>query len=372
MVCQIVTVEELVQYVYSKEIISFHYHERFRSPKDLFDHINNIINNVVPELRSNVTSEKQALTHDHRIARWFDAANYADKSINVTLNRLKQIKVPDFINKREWTNEEQNLASIIDDKINDINRFIQKSQKKIKSHKIVDLDKKANEIITTIKDSTDNEDQTVIDLMKKQLRNLNVRLTRLDNCIKLLSSQITIDRYSVVLKLLGSMESMRNQITQIRKTLIEHNDADLVMGDVIDVESQITEFESDLLNDDFALAKALKQKHAKLLLTIQNIHVALIENKLHIAAYSSPSSLNSPTSAGSKFDRVIVKNNLENFYARLISPPTYYIDTENETEEPERIHGLTCNDDHVAEITERYDKIESELTSFERTLWVEF
>ncbi|CAB4477800.1 uncharacterized protein OCT59_012717 [Rhizophagus irregularis] len=169
------------------------------------------------------------------------------------------------------------------------------------------------------------------------------------------------------------MESMRNQITQIRKTLIEHNDADLVMGDVIDVESQITEFESDLLNDDSALAKALKQKHAKLLLTIQNIRVALIENKLHIAAYSSPSSLNSPTSAGSKFDRVIVKNNLENFYARLISPPTYYmIDTENETEEPERIHGLTCNDDHVAEITERYDKIESELTSFERTLWVEF
>ncbi|PKC08124.1 hypothetical protein RhiirA5_358302 [Rhizophagus irregularis] len=298
----------------------------FVPQKDLFDHINNIINNVVPELKSNVTSEKQALTHDRRIARWFDAANYADKSINVTLNRLKQIK--------------------------------------IKSYKIIDLDKKANEIITTIKDLTDNEDQTVIDLMKKQLRNLNVRLTRLDNCIKLLSSQITIDRYSV----------MRNQITQIRKTLIEHNDADLVMGDVIDVESQITEFESELLNDDSALAKTLKQKHAKLLLTIQNIRVALAENKLQMAAYLSPSSPTSPTSAGSEFDRirVIVKNNLENFYARLISPPTYMIDAENETEEPERIHGLTCNDDHVAEITERYDKIESELISFERTLWVEF
>ncbi|CAB4380623.1 unnamed protein product [Rhizophagus irregularis] len=130
MVCQIVAVEELVQYIYSKEIISFHYHKRFRFPKDLFDHINNIINNVVPELRSNVTSEKQALTHDRRIARWFDYANYADKSINVTLNRLKQIKVPDFINKREWTDEEQNLASIIDDKINDINRFIQNLKKR--------------------------------------------------------------------------------------------------------------------------------------------------------------------------------------------------------------------------------------------------
>ncbi|POG78921.1 hypothetical protein GLOIN_2v594904 [Rhizophagus irregularis DAOM 181602=DAOM 197198] len=170
------------------------------------------------------------------------------------------------------------------------------------------------------------------------------------------------------------MESMRNQMTQIRKTLIEHNDADLVMGDVIDVESQITEFESELLNDDSALAKTLKQKHAKLLLTIQNIRVALAENKLQMAAYLSPSSPTSPTSAGSEFDRirVIVKNNLENFYARLISPPTYMIDAENETEEPERIHGLTCNDDHVAEITERYDKIESELISFERTLWVEF
>ncbi|CAB5212567.1 uncharacterized protein OCT59_012718 [Rhizophagus irregularis] len=102
----------------------------FVPQKDLFDHINNIINNVVPELKSNVTSEKQALTHDRRIARWFDAANYADKSINVTLNRLKQIKVPDFINKREWTDEEQNLASIIDDKINDINRFIQNLKKR--------------------------------------------------------------------------------------------------------------------------------------------------------------------------------------------------------------------------------------------------
>ncbi|RGB44216.1 hypothetical protein C1646_748931 [Rhizophagus diaphanus] len=84
--------------------------------------------------------------------------------------------------------------------------------------------------------------------------------------------------------------------------------------------------------------------------------------------------LNLSTSAGSEFDRirVIVKNNLENFYSRLISPPTYMIDTENEIEEPERIHGLTCNYDQFAEITERYDKIESELTTFERTLWDEF
>ncbi|RGB44215.1 hypothetical protein C1646_748930 [Rhizophagus diaphanus] len=188
---KIVAAEESVQDVYSKvnEIISFLYHERFRSPKDLFDHIINIINNVVPGLRSKVTSVKQALAHDRRIARWFDAANDADESINVTLNRLKQIEVPDFINKRERANEEQNLASIIDDRINDINSIYSESQKKIKSDKI----------------------------------------------------------------LLSSMESMRNQMAQIRKTLIKHNDVDLVMGDVIDVESQITEFESDLLNDDSAV-----------------------------------------------------------------------------------------------------------------------
>ncbi|UZO26371.1 uncharacterized protein OCT59_018602 [Rhizophagus irregularis] len=372
---KVVAAEESVQEVDSKvkEVESFLQHERFRSPKDLSDHINIIINNNVPELRSKVASAKQALAHDRRIARWFDAANDADKSINVTLNRLKQLEIPDFINKREWTDEEQNLTSIIDDRINDIKAINSESQK-IKSDKIDDLDKKANEIIITIKNSADNEVQTVVDLMTKQLRNLNNRLTKLDNFIELLLSQTTIDRYSVVLKLLSSMESMRNQMTQIRKTLIEHNDADLVMGDVIDVESQITEFESELLNDDSALAKTLKQKHAKLLLTIQNIRVALAENKLQMAAYLSPSSPTSPTSAGSEFDRirVIVKNNLENFYARLISPPTYMIDAENETEEPERIHGLTCNDDHVAEITERYDKIESELISFERTLWVEF
>ncbi|GBC27668.2 hypothetical protein RIR_jg3303.t1 [Rhizophagus irregularis DAOM 181602=DAOM 197198] len=286
---KVVAAEESVQNVYSKvkEIISFLYHERFRSPKDLFDHINNIINNIILELRSKVTSAKQALAHDRRIARWFDAVVDADKSINVSLNRLKQIEVPYFINKREWTDEEQNLASIIDDRINDIKSIYSESQK-IKYDKI-DLDKKANEIITTIKDSTDNEDLTIVDLMKIQLRILNNDLTRLDNFIELLSSQTTIDRYSVVLKLLSSMESMRNQITQIRKTLIEHNDADLIMGDFIDVKSQITELESELLNDDSALAKALKQKHVKLLLTIQNIRVTLAENKLQMAAYLSPS-----------------------------------------------------------------------------------
>ncbi|CAB4434403.1 unnamed protein product [Rhizophagus irregularis] len=365
---KIVAAEESVQDVYSKvkEIISFLYHERFRSPKDLFDHINNITNNIVPKLRSKVTSAKQALAHDRRIERWFDAANDADKSINVTLNRLKQIEIPDFINKREWTDDEQKLASLINDRINDIKSIYSESQK-IKSDKIVDLDKEANEIIITIKDSTGNEDQTVVDLMKKQLRNLNVRLTRLDNFIELLSSQTTIDRYSIILKLLSSIESMRNLMIQMKKKLIEHNYADLVMGDIIDIESQIIEFESDLLNDDFALAKALEQKHAKLVLSIQNMHVALAENKPQMPAYLS---LSSSTFAGSKVDRIRII--VENFYARLISPPTYMIDTENEIDEPERIHGLTCNDDHVAEITERYDKIESELTSFERTLWVEF
>ncbi|PKC01664.1 hypothetical protein RhiirA5_402728, partial [Rhizophagus irregularis] len=234
---KVVAAEESVQEVDSKvkEVESFLQHERFRSPKDLSDHINIIINNNVPELRSKVASAKQALAHDRRIARWFDAANDADKSINVTLNRLKQLEIPDFINKREWTDEEQNLTSIIDDRINDIKAINSESQK-IKSDKIDDLDKKANEIIITIKNSADNEVQTVVDLMTKQLRNLNNRLTKLDNFIELLLSQTTIDRYSVVLKLLSSMESMRNQMTQIRKTLIEHNDADLVMGDVIDVE----------------------------------------------------------------------------------------------------------------------------------------
>ncbi|GBB87895.1 hypothetical protein RclHR1_01440010 [Rhizophagus clarus] len=372
---KVVAVEELVQDVDTKvkEVKNILYHERFRSPKDLFEHINNIIIINVPELKSKVVSAKQALALDRRVARWFDAANDADKSINDTLNRLKQLEVPDFINKREWAEEELNLASIVDDRINEI-KAINSDSQKIKSDKIDDLDKKANDIITTIKDSTDNEVQTVVDLMTKQLRNLDDRLTKLDNFTESLLSQTTIDRYSIVLNLLVSMESMRNQMAQIRRTLIEHNDADLVMGDVKDVESQITEFKSELLNDDSALAKALKQKHAKLLLTIQNIGFALAENKLQMAAYLSPSSPTSPTSAGSEFDRlrVTVKNNLESFYSRLISPPTNTIDPENEIEEVERIHGLTCNDDQVVEITERYSKIESELTSFERTLWVEF
>ncbi|CAB4477361.1 unnamed protein product [Rhizophagus irregularis] len=137
---------------------------------------------------------------------------------------------------------------------------------------------------------------------------------------------------------------MRNLMIQMKKKLIEHNYADLVMGDIIDVESQIIEFESDLLNDDFTLAKALEQKYAKLVLSIQNMHVALAENKPQMPAYLS---LSSPTFAGSKVDRIRII--VENFYARLISFPTYMIDTENEIEEPERIHGLTCNDDHVAE-----------------------
>ncbi|RIA94458.1 hypothetical protein C1645_873410 [Glomus cerebriforme] len=372
---KVVAVEELVQEVDSKvkEVINILEHERFRSPKNLFDHINKIINNDVSELKSKINSAKQALAHDRRIARWFDGANEADKLIRDTLDRLKQLEVPDFINKREWIEEQQNLESIIDDKRKIIETIYLDSQQ-IKSDKIDDLDKKANDIIIIIKDSTDNEDQTVVEIMTKQLINLNNRLTKLTDFITLLLSQTTIERYSVVLKLLVSMEGMRNRMAEIRRTLIEHNDADLVMGDVKDVESQITEFKSELLDDDSALAKTLKQKHSKLLLTIQNIRVALAENKVQMAAYLSPSSPTSPTSAGSEFDRlrVTIKGQLETFYGRLISPPTYMVDTENGSEEPERVHGLTCNDDHVAENIERYSNIESELTSFERSLWVEF
>ncbi|CAI2161779.1 7392_t:CDS:2 [Funneliformis geosporum] len=365
---KVVAVEELVQDVNAKvkEVTTQLGHERFRAPVDLFDHINLIINNNVPELKSKIAATKQALAHDRHIGRWFDGANEADKWILETLNRVKEFEVPDFINKNEWSEEEQNLESKIAERRNMIEELSLDS----KSNIIDELKTKANDIIFSIKDSNDTEDQAVIELMTKQLKNLNERLTKLNDFITLLLSQTTTERYSIVLNLLNNMQGMRNQMTQIRKTILEHNDADLVANDVKDVENQISNFEEELLNDDSVLAKVLRQKHATLLLTIQKIRVALAENKLQMAAYLSPSS---PTS-GSEFDRlrVVIQDRLELFYSSLITPPTYMIDSDNDNEEPERIHGLTCNDDHVEELTERYSNIESELITFERTLWVEF
>ncbi|CAG8534567.1 11296_t:CDS:2 [Funneliformis caledonium] len=365
---KVVAVEELVQDVNAKvkDVTTQLNHERFRAPDDLFDHINLIINNNAPELKSKIAATKQALAHDRHIGRWFDGANEADKWIRDTLNRVKELEVPDFINKLEWSEEEQNLES----KIAERRKMIEELPLDSESNIIDDLETKANEIISNIKDSNDTEDQAVIELMTKQLKNLNERLTKLNDFITLLLSQTTTERYSIVLKLLNTMQGMRNQMTQIRKIILEHNDADLVANDVKDVENQISNFEEELLNDDSVLAKILRQKHATLLLTIQKIRVALAENKLQMAAYLSPSS---PTS-GSEFDRlkVVIQDRLELFYSRLVTPPTYMIETDNENEEPERIHGLTCNDDHVAELTDRYSYIESELITFERTLWVEF
>ncbi|CAG8581704.1 22045_t:CDS:1 [Dentiscutata erythropus] len=81
-------------------------------------------------------------------------------------------------------------------------------------------------------------------------------------------------------------------------------------------------------------------------------------------AASSPTS---STSASSEFDRL--QDQLDAFHTQLISPPTYMIDTDDsENDEPIRIHGLNCTDDHVDELTERYGKIESNLTIFERSL----
>jgi len=141
---KVVAVEELVQDVDAKvkEVTNILHHERFRSPKDLYDHINNIINNNVPELRSKIVATKQALAHDRRIARWFDGANDADKWILDALKRVNQLEVPDFINKREWADEEQNLESIIDDRRKIIETISLDSQQ-FKSEKIEDLDKKS-------------------------------------------------------------------------------------------------------------------------------------------------------------------------------------------------------------------------------------
>ncbi|CAG8684778.1 19733_t:CDS:1, partial [Racocetra fulgida] len=376
---KVVAVEELVFGLAAKvkEINQLLLHDRFRAPDDLTVHIQNIITSKISDLKNKIYSTKQKLGHDRRIGRWFDDANEIDKSISDTKNKVTELEVPDFVHKHEWSEDDFNLESFVNGR-REIFESILNESNQCKS-KIDDLDKKATDITTAIKDSMDREDQATVELMTKQLKNLNGRLVKLSDFITLLLEQTTTDRFSVVINLLTSMQSMRNQMAQIRKTIIEHNDAGLVHGDVKDLESQITDFESNLLTDDSALSKALKHKHAKLLLTIQNIRIALAENRLQMAAYLSPSSPTSPTSASSEFDRLSVKiqDQLEAFHAQLVSPPTYMIDTSNsendETQrEPQRVHGLTCTDDHVDELTERYSKIESDLTSFERSLWVEF
>ncbi|CAG8765640.1 24304_t:CDS:1, partial [Gigaspora rosea] len=372
---KVVAVEEMVLGVDAKvkEINQFTLHDRFIAPDDLTDHIQNVITSNVSNLKNKINSTKQKLQHDRRIGRWFDDANEVDKYISDTKNKVKELEIPDFVNKHEWSEDDLNLISIVNDRRETLISILNDSNQ-CKS-KIDDLDRKAVDITTAVKDSMDREDQAAVELMTKQLKNLNDRLIKLSEFISLLLEQTTKDRFSIVINLLTSMQSMRNQMAQIRKTIIEHNDAGLVHGDVKDLETQITDFESNLLTDDSAISKALRHKHAKLLLTIQNIRIALAENKLKMAAYLSPSSPTSPNSASSEFDRLSVKiqDQLDAFHTQLLSPPTYMTDTTNsENDEPQRVHGLTCTDDHVDELTERYSKIESDLTSFERSLWVEF
>jgi len=372
---KVVAVEEMVLGVDAKvkEINQFTLHDRFIAPDDLIEHIQNVITSNVSNLKNKINSTKQKLQHDRRIGRWFDDANEVDKYISDTKNKVKDLEIPDFVNKHEWSEDDLNLISIVNDRRETLISILNDSNQ-CKS-KIDDLDRKAFDITTAVKDSMDREDQAAVELMTKQLKNLNDRLIKLSEFITLLLEQTTKDRFSIIINLLTSMQNMRNQMAQIRKTIIEHNDAGLVHGDVKDLETQITDFESNLLTDDSAISKALRNKHAKLLLTIQNIRIALAENKLKMAAYLSPSSPTSPNSASSEFDRLSVKiqDQLDAFHTQLVSPPTYMIDTANsENDEPQRVHGLTCTDDHVDELTERYGKIESDLTSFERSLWVEF
>ncbi|CAG8667709.1 9632_t:CDS:1, partial [Dentiscutata erythropus] len=289
---KVVAVEELVLGVDGvdnnvKEINQFLLHDRFIAPDDLTDHIKNIITSNVSNLKNKINATKQKLQHDRRIGRWFDDANEVDKYISDTKNEVKELEVPDFINKNEWSEDDLNVVSIVNERRETLSAILNDSSQ-CKS-KIDDLEKKATDITNSVKDSMDREDQAAVELMTKQLKNLNDRLIRLSEFITLLLEQTTKDRFSIIINILTSMQSMRNQMAQIRKDIIEYNDAGLVHGDVKDLEAQITDFESNLLTDDSAISKALRHKHAKLLLTIQNIRIALAENKLKMAAYLSPS-----------------------------------------------------------------------------------
>ncbi|CAH1758316.1 9901_t:CDS:10 [Entrophospora sp. SA101] len=336
---KIVAADELFKYEVNdkvKHLINFYQHEKFRAPKDLVNQLIEIVNNVIPLLGDKISFIRQTLSHDRHIGRWFDGSNESDKWISDTYNRIKQIEVPDLINKYDWSDEKQNIENLIEERYQTINK-IKQDTLKFEDERIRDL-----------------EHLLAIELMEKQLKNIKDNLSKLKEFIDNLLSQTTVENFLIIIETLENLQILRNEITQIRKLIIEHNDADMVKDDVIKVEESIKNFEKqlphtaennlDTSTSSFTtaspgLVKALKHKHNKLLLTIQNIKVALAENKLQMAGYLSPSSPSSPTSA---------------------------------KVEPERIHGLTCNDDHVEELSERYGNIESELTLFERSLWVEF
>ncbi|CAG8700340.1 14197_t:CDS:2, partial [Ambispora leptoticha] len=375
---KIIAVEELEHEVIEKvhEFGQLYKQPRFRAPPDLSKRIEVLIENSLPSLKSKISDTKEILAHDRRIGRWFDGCNEADKWISDTLNRAKQLEVPDFINKHEWEEEENNLESLVEARRKMIEN-IAEDAKQFHQEKLEHLYLKAKDFKEGIKDLNDQEDQTVIQLMTKQHKTLDQKYNKLTDFITFLLEQTTVENYRILLNHLKSMQSMRTNMQNIRKLLIEHNDAELVVDDVNKVEQEIIDFQQQLPkndNEDTALSKALRQKHIKLLDTIRNIKIALSENRLQMAAYLSPSSPSSPTSSASEFDRlsIDISKRLDNFHARLVSPPTYMIDSDSENEEPERVHGLTCNDDHIVDFTEIYGSIESELLSFERSLWVEF
>ncbi|CAG8474256.1 9863_t:CDS:2 [Ambispora gerdemannii] len=375
---KIIAVEELAREVIDKvhEFGELYRHPRFRAPPDLSKRVDVIIENFLPSLKSKISDTKEILAHDRRIGRWFDGGNEADKWISETLNRAKQLEVPDFVNKYEWEEEENNLESLVEARRNMIEN-IAEDAKQFYQEKIEHLILKAKDFKDGIKDFDDQEDQIVVQLMAKQHKTLDQKFNKLTDFITLLLEQTTTENYRILLNHLESIQSMRTNMQSIRKMIIEHNDADLVVDDVNKVEQEIIDFQQQLPkndNEDTALSKALRQKHTKLLDTIRNIKIALSENRLQMAAYLSPSSPSSPTSSASEFDRlsIDISKRLDNFQAKLISPPTYMIDSESESEEPERVHGLTCSDDHIEDLTESYGSIESDLLSFERSLWVEF
>nr|CAG8447295.1 7339_t:CDS:2 [Entrophospora candida] len=429
---KVVAADELLKHeVYEqvKELINFYQHEKFRAPIDLVNHVIEIVNHVIPLLSDKIYYIRQTLSQDRHIGRWFDGSNESDKWISDTFRRVKQFEVPDLINKYDWTDEKQNIENMIQDRRRII-YGIKQDILQFENERLKDLERKSNDLCsimlnhqpssnspdpaspiatsatttTTSSVSSNNssiiiqnsqEDLLVIELMEKQLKSLKEKLTKLKKFIDNILLQTNVESFLMIIDILENLQNLRNEITQIRKSIIEHNDANMVKDDVINVEEKIKNFEKQLPhktessensndnnNDNTStmnttatttkktnttspgLVKALKNKHKKLLLTIQNIKIALAENKLQMAAYLSPSSPSSPTSANSEFDKLAntIEQKLENFYTRLSSPPTYMLD----------FHGLTCNDDHVEEWSERYNKIESELILFERSLWVEF
>ncbi|CAH1758273.1 9978_t:CDS:2 [Entrophospora sp. SA101] len=423
---KIVAADEIFKHqVYEqvKELISFYQHEKFRAPINVVDHVIEIVNNIIPLFSDKISSIRQTLSHDRHIGRWFDSLNESDKWISDISNKVRQLEVPDLINKHDWTDEKQNIENFIQERCQVINE-IKQDVLQFEDERICNLERKSNDLylmilnyqpsnhsspnvtntndINTISNSSmiiqnPQEDSIVIELMKGQLKNLKEKLSKLKNSIDNLLLQTNVEKSLMIIGILESLQSLRNEMTQIRKSIIDYNDADMVKDDIMHLEEKIKNFEKQLpleaennlyssspsetsdnnndidlsttttntvtTNDDVissttittstfttiitvanttspSLVKALKNKHNKLLSTIQNIKIALAENKLQMVAYLSPSSPSSPISA--------------------------------KQAESEQIHGLTCNDDHIEELNERYDKIESELITFERSLWVQF